>query len=435
MSAVLILEKFKIKLLSNKLLSDSIWAVLGNVLGKGIGLISGIFVARILGSYVYGEFGVIRNLVISTSIFSTFGLGYTATKYIAENKLSNPKLVGAILKYCQRITFLVSGILALTLLTFSSFFANEILKVPHLSSYIQLASVLVIFNAINTTQIGVISGFGNFKELSNVNILTGVASFITSILFSFFYGLNGLIGSLIFCQIINFLMFGRIIKTNQINYPNTEIVNYEFLRGILIFSLPIALQEGFYALSAILINLLLHLFSDLKEVGFYAAAIQWYITILMIPAVLRNVIISHLTGNNKDNLKFNKLLNSILKYTLIILVISFCIIIMSSSYIEQLYGPSFVGLKTIIIIQVFSAVFDSLSTVYNQAYLSVAKNWQIFIFRLFRDLGIITTFYVLYKLKLNLRGALLLSLCSLAYSTIYFIVVSFYYKFQINSKK
>ena len=160
-----------------------------------------------------------------------------------------------------------------------------------------------------------------------------------------------------------------------------------------------------------------------------------YITILMIPAVLRNVIISHLTGNNKDNLKFNKLLNSILKYTLIISGISFCIIILSSSYIEQLYGPSFEGLKAIIIIQVFSAVFDSLSTVYNQAYLSVAKNWQIFTFRLFRDLGIIVTFYVLYKLKLNLRGALLLSLCSLAYSTIYFVVVFFYYKFQINSKK
>ena len=74
------------QLRKSSLMRDSFWALLGNVLGKGLALVAGIAVARFLGSEEYGEYGMIRNNLTMIAIFSSLGLGYTATKFIAECK-------------------------------------------------------------------------------------------------------------------------------------------------------------------------------------------------------------------------------------------------------------------------------------------------------------------------------------------------------------
>lgn len=41
-------------------------------------------IARFLGKELYGEYGTIKTTLTYIAIVSTFGFGYTATKYIAE---------------------------------------------------------------------------------------------------------------------------------------------------------------------------------------------------------------------------------------------------------------------------------------------------------------------------------------------------------------
>lgn len=68
------------KIKTSKLLTDSLWSLGGNVVGKGLALLADILVARFLGKDIYGEYGIIRNTILTIGVFSTFGLGYTATK-------------------------------------------------------------------------------------------------------------------------------------------------------------------------------------------------------------------------------------------------------------------------------------------------------------------------------------------------------------------
>ena len=79
------------RLKGSDLAKDSFWALFGNFIGKGLSLIAGIAVARFLGSEVYGEYGIIKSTLIMIAIFSSFGLGITATKFIAETKDKNPE--------------------------------------------------------------------------------------------------------------------------------------------------------------------------------------------------------------------------------------------------------------------------------------------------------------------------------------------------------
>lgn len=68
----------------SKLFKDSAWALIGSILGRGLSLFAGIAVARFLGKKIYGEYGMIKSNLVLVSVFSTFGLGYTATKFCSK---------------------------------------------------------------------------------------------------------------------------------------------------------------------------------------------------------------------------------------------------------------------------------------------------------------------------------------------------------------
>ena len=72
------------RLKQSRLFADSFWALVGSAAGKGLSLIAGIAVARFLGSELYGEYGTIKNTLLMIAIFSSMGLGYSATKFIAR---------------------------------------------------------------------------------------------------------------------------------------------------------------------------------------------------------------------------------------------------------------------------------------------------------------------------------------------------------------
>src|SRR5216683_7526188 len=67
-----------------RLARGAFWSLVGTVLSRGLGLAAGIFVARTLGKEGFGQFGIIRGTVEMFGIFAGFGLGLTATKYVAE---------------------------------------------------------------------------------------------------------------------------------------------------------------------------------------------------------------------------------------------------------------------------------------------------------------------------------------------------------------
>ena len=95
----------KNRAIQSRLLNDSFWVLFGNSLGKGLALAAGIVVARLLGKEIFGEYGMIRNTLVSIAIFSTFGLGFTATKYISENRLNNDEKHFCNFILCQKYYF------------------------------------------------------------------------------------------------------------------------------------------------------------------------------------------------------------------------------------------------------------------------------------------------------------------------------------------
>ena len=308
------------RIVKNRFVQDSFWALFGNIIAKGMSLVATVLVARFLGKEIYGEFGTIKSTLMNFAIFSTFGLGYTATKYFAELKISQPKFLRQLAKQALKITLIISGMMAILLFLFADFIASTVLQAEHLSLALRLFAIWIVFNALTTTQIGILSGLGAFKKMAKINALVGLVSFISSVYLAYYYGLNGALGALLLTQIFNWFINLKAVKT--LLPKENEKLDHNFKQKLLRFSFPIALQELTYAVSSWALILLLIEYGDYGEVGLYTAAMQWFVVILFIPGILRNVILTHLSENLNNSSRYSK----VLKGTLIINLFHFILL-------------------------------------------------------------------------------------------------------------
>lgn len=407
------------RLQKSVLFKDSFWALLGNVLGKGLALIAGIAVARFLGSEEYGEYGMIRNNLTMIAIFSSLGLGYTATKFIAECK-GDSELAYIIHKMVSRITWITSSIIMGLVATFAEPLAIW-LDAPHLSHLLMYASVAVVLNAVNTTQIGELSGFKAYKTIAFNNTWAGIVTFVASVGLTYFYGIEGAVVALIISFAFNCLLNWLSIRKHLPVRRMTK--GSKHYREILSFTFPVALQESSYSLTHWFSTILLIKLAGYEELGLYSAATQWMAVMMFVPAALRNVALSHLSENNDDMRANKQVLKRMVQINLITTLFPFIIIAMLSSWICSWYGESYVNMQSVLNVCMFTTVVNSLTNVFTQNLIAMSQNWYLFVTRLIRDL---LTLGVAAVLVMNFgMGALMYAVASLCFQLFYLFLLIF----------
>lgn len=402
------------------------WSLIGSTIGRGLSLIAGILVARFLGKELYGEYGMIKTTLIYIEIFSTFGLGYTATKFIADFRHSNPVRVPSVCRAALSITFATSGIMAVIVLLFAKQIAIMI-DAPHLLNTLRVTAVGVIANAINVAQIGILSGFGEFKVIARNTTITGGITFILTIVLTYFFELNGAVIALVLSYGIQCLINNLSVRQCAGQYEETKETDKGLYKELLVFSSPVALQESLYSILNWAISFMLIKVSGYGELGIYSAAAQWSAIISFIPGILRNVTLSHLSGNLEDPKAHKRTLKAMLGVNLVSTSAMFIVILLFLNVICSMYGETFVGLKAVIIAQALCAVIISTSNVYAQEFMSRGANWPVFICRFVRDIAALWISYVII-LIIQDYGALILSIALLTMNALYLLALCLIYK-------
>jgi O-antigen/teichoic acid export membrane protein len=401
---------------------DSFWALLGNIFGKGFSLLLGIALANILGSYDYGQYGMIRSTLIYLSIFSTFGLGVTGTKFVSQFVQEKPSDVLAICKTIMRITLCTSVSIAVLLLVFARPIA-VFMEAPNLSSVLRLSTLAIIFNSINSSQVGILAGFKAFKTISRNSIYAGLFNCTISFLFTVLWGLRGAIWAISLAYLFNCVI--NRLSLNSIVYSSAAILNRSgsMAKEMLSFSLPIALQEGLQALSQWLTIAVLVKLSSYSELGLYSATSQWTAIVIFIPSVLKNVTLSYLSGDQSGH---NKTVKRMLMINALAAGLIVFVIVCFSKIICDWYGSSFIGLRPVLIIMVFSSVFGAVGSVYIQELISNSKNWTAFVISFVKSCLIIIIGYCLIEF-IGCRAALSFAIASVLANILFIISLSVQY--------
>ena len=427
------------KIRHNAIAKDSSWAVIGSAMGRGLSMVAGIVIARLLGAEVYGEYGMIKSTLAYVAAFSTFGLGYTATKYIAQCKSDNPVAIGRIIASSTNITLTMSCIMAALLLLF----ADKIASNPNIVPALRYTALLIVCNAVNTTQQGLLAGFKDFRTIAINNTIVGIITFVLASLLTYRFGLDGALAALFISMLIQCILNQFAVRrlyrsiahaaglTGTIGFKQMG-ERWALTKELIVFSFPIALQECVYAASCWLRLFLIARLAGYDELGLYTAADQWFIMILFVPGMLRNVILSHLSSSADDRRTHTQTFSLMLKINIAATAIPAAIIAIGSPIICDMYGHSFNGFTIVLLIAVVTSIFGCIANVYTQEFISRGKNWILLLGYIVRDFGslaIATPFLFWYGAQ---YGAAIAYLGVLTTHVIYCIILNRIYKYEFN---
>lgn len=342
--------------IGSRLARGMFWSMTGTMFSKGLMLCATILVARILGKTVYGEMGMIQTTVAMFGVFAGFGIGLTATKYVAEFRKKDPERAGRIIGLSWIIAAVTGSLMTLGLYIFAPWLAEHTLNSPHTADLLRIGSLILFVNTLNGAQTGALSGFEAFKTIAHVNIFVGLISFPILVAGAYFGDITGAVWALAINLSIDWLLNHLALRKEARRYqvPLTFQHCQRELPILWKFSLPAVLAGSMtgpvtWACSALLVNRP----DGYSEMGIFSATNQWFAVLLFFPTILGNVILPLLSdqmslNNNKQSLKTMVLA---IKVNLLIVMPLVIAVSIASPYIMNLYGESFSkGWPTLIVI-------------------------------------------------------------------------------------
>src|SRR5579871_4290563 len=156
--------------LATRLAKGAFWSLIGSIASRGLNLMSGVAVARILGKHDYGEFGMIQSTVGMLGVFAGFGMGLTATKHVAELRAVDPSRAGRVLALSTLVAWVTGCLMCLLMVIIAPWLASNTFATPSMSPLLRMAAPLLLFGGVNGAQTGALSGFEAFKRIAHVNI-------------------------------------------------------------------------------------------------------------------------------------------------------------------------------------------------------------------------------------------------------------------------
>ncbi|TSE06276.1 MULTISPECIES: oligosaccharide flippase family protein [Aquimarina] len=384
----------------NRFVKGAFWAVFGNVVVKGLSLLSSIFIARFLGNFSFGELSVIKTTLSVFSLMATFGLGLTVTKYIADKKKNNLPEIGKVILAANKITLFTGSFLGILIIIFSPLISKYILESENLIIPLRISGVFLFFNAMNVYQIGVLGGLEAFKKMARVNVIVGLFSFPVMIITTYFGGLNGALVGLTLGLIFNWFLNRKLINKEVLKLgidQRDSKVSIDYIKKMLKFSYPLALSEGVYSVTNWLLIYLLLYKTNYGEVGIFNSANQWAQMILFLPGAISNVLLSFLSNQENDVKNYNKILKLNLIFNIGITLVFSILISVFSSFVFRLYGESFEGGEKVLTILVFSCIPMSVIGVLEHVYISKSKTGMIFIFKLIRQSILLLIAWIMFS--------------------------------------
>jgi O-antigen/teichoic acid export membrane protein len=361
-----------------------------------------VLVARILGKEAFGEFGLVRSTATTFVAFSSFGMGITATKYIAELLHTDKARAGRIIGLTYVFTFFTSLVVAVAFYLISPWLCETQLCKPELTNVMRLGAILLFLTTFMGTQIAVMSGFQDFRGLAFATLIGGITMLPVYVTGTYYWGICGAVIGSIFAVGLNiFINSGFIYRNVKKFHIRYKILDTYKERSILWnFNLPIVLSNSIYGFTILASQLLLtYCPNGLSELGTYYVAMNLYTVICFLPQQLLPVIFPIFSElNGEGNIKrFWRIVGK--SWLLIFSISLFAIIpfLIFPKIFMGLFGNEFIGDWKVLFAVCMYVLTTSGTVIVNQIFICRGRNWFQLIW------GIIWTIIYLCFVVLMLR--------------------------------
>ena len=343
-------------------------------IATGIQMLAVIIINKILaitigpsGIALMGQFTNFKDLVIN---FANGSLGQGVTKYIADPKFENKKILAT----SNLFTTIISILTGILVIIFSNSLSNFLFRTIEYSYVFTIFGFTVPFFAFNNLLISTVNGFRNYKLLAKLKIVNSLIALCISGSLVWNFLLDGaLIAQAINTSIV-FLASLLIIYKIRSNYFsfNIEMFDKKIFKKLLAFTLMALTSMMLKPIVQIYLRDYIILSSGEFEAGIWEAVrkLSIYYT-QIITAALGVYYLPRLSSLN-TNLELKKeIINGIRKVIPLIIFLGFFIFWLKKWIILLLFSEDFSMMNGLIFPQLIGDFFMILS--FMIAYLMLAK--------------------------------------------------------------
>jgi O-antigen/teichoic acid export membrane protein len=276
-----------------RLARGAFWSLAGTLISRGLGLVGGIFVARLLGKHAYGQLGIVQSTTGMFGIFAGFGMGLTANKHVAEFRRTDPARAGRIITISSVVAWGTGSLMTLVLVVLAPWLARHTLAAPEISGLLRAGALLLVLGGVNGSQTGALAGFEAFKTIARVNLIAGLSSFPITLAGAWFWGVEGsvwaLVANLGLNCLLNFIALRQEAAREDVPLGYSDC--FREWRVLWQFSLPAVLGGAIvgpvvWAASALLVNQP----DGYSQMGIYNAVLR----IKIVPEMVLNMLLAPL---------------------------------------------------------------------------------------------------------------------------------------------
>lgn len=371
---------------------------------QGSTLIVNIIVARILMKQIFGEYAMVQSTLLTVATLSQLATGYTASKYIAEYRSSDPERAGRVMGLCAIVSALMAGMGVFLLIAIAPWLANTMLKAPHLAFALIVGSGFLFFSSINGYQIGALSGMEAYGSLAMAGVASGVLAMVAISIGAWWGGLNGTllglsISALVRCAIHNRWL--RVESRVQGIKPQYRGSLSQEKAVILNFALPAAIA-GHYSMPMIWLatSFLVRQPDGYGEMALYSAANNLRILVLFMPNVINSVGLSVLNNEKaKGDLNhYSRVFRSNILYIFLVSLGGVIVMGFFGQPILLLFGRDFGVGHFLLWLLLIASLFEALCIALYQYLQSKAKIWfSFFSITVPREAFLVVAAYYLVK--------------------------------------
>lgn len=371
--------------LGYRLVRGAFWSVAGTVLSKGLTLAASIVVARLVGKGAYGDLGMVQTTVAGFAAFAGFSLGVTATKYVAEFRLTNAARAGRIIALSNAVAWITSVLVALVLFFLAPWLAQHNLHAPRLQGLLRISALLLLLGGVSGAQTGILAGFEAFKLIARINCLVGVVSFPVLVVGTYFGGVPGAVWALVANAAVLYGLNRQAIRQEARRAGVPLSVSHWFQEWPILwkFSLPAVLANIMvgpvhWACTAMLYNL--PKIGD-AEMGVFSAADRWFFLLLLVPNLVGQCVLPLMSERLAvaDKLQSRRLLGASIGLNALIVTPVLLVLAAASPLIMRLYGHGFAGGATTLVIVLCTAGLLALQTPVGQLIVASGNIWPGFL--------------------------------------------------------
>ena len=254
-----------------------------NILSLLLGLIRLPILTKGLGADLYGTWSLLDVTISLITPFALVGLHMGVVRFLSAEK--DDSRIREDFFSVFSVVFILGVVLAVLLTLLSDQLAVSVFKDIEASSYIKLASVIILLNASLTLSLSLFQAFRKIGLYTAIGLMQGVSQIALMALFiSLGYELGGVIAAFIISGLLfNLTALIIILKQRGFHLPR-----FSRIRQYLEFSLPLTPNAAIMWIINASDRYIISYFMSIADTGIYNAAysIGGYASFLTMPVVI-----------------------------------------------------------------------------------------------------------------------------------------------------